>query len=121
MCNFRLGFTLIEVLIALVVLSIALTAIIMAISTNSRSMFYLTNKTAADWVALNAITEIQLGLIKLNPGQSLHGQANMLNSSLNWEASLKPTIHPFVSQIDVMVSRQGATLIHMIGYINNDI
>jgi general secretion pathway protein I len=57
-----LGLTLIEVLIALAIVSIAMTAIIKAVSQNIRSTDYLQNKTIAMYVARQALTERQLGL-----------------------------------------------------------
>jgi general secretion pathway protein I len=59
------GFTLIEVLIALAILSIALTAIIKATSQNIRDTAYIQHKMIAHYVALDVINAARAGLINL--------------------------------------------------------
>lgn len=63
--NKRAGFTLIEVLIALAILSISLTAIIKATSQNIKDTAYLQEKTLALWVGLNELNEARAGYIRL--------------------------------------------------------
>ena len=54
------GFTLIEVLVALVVVAVAMTAAILAVSERTRDGTYLRDKTLAHWIAMNIITERRL-------------------------------------------------------------
>jgi general secretion pathway protein I len=54
------GFTLIEVLVALVVVAVSMTAAILAVSERTRDGTYLREKTLAHWIALNVITERRL-------------------------------------------------------------
>jgi len=61
--NMPSGFTLMEVLIALVILAISLTAIMKATSSDIKKTQQLTNLTAAHYVAMNALSLVQLGLI----------------------------------------------------------
>jgi general secretion pathway protein I len=54
------GFTLIEVLAALVIVSLGMLGVIEAVTQNARNGTYLRDKTLAHWVAMNVITEQRL-------------------------------------------------------------
>jgi general secretion pathway protein I len=54
------GFTLVEVLVALMIVAIALAALMVAVSGTARTSGYLRDKTLAQWIALNRITEVRL-------------------------------------------------------------
>ena len=58
------GFTLVEVLVALMVVAIGLAALMVAVSGTARSSAYLRDKTLAQWIALNRITEVRLNVTK---------------------------------------------------------
>ncbi len=111
------GFTLIEVLIALLILSIALTAIIKSTSQNIRDTLYIQKKTIALWVGNEIMNEIIAGLRKppMAP-DALKDKSTMLNETWSWAASLKPTPNPNIQEIDVAVS-QRTPLIHLVGYL----
>ncbi len=49
-----------EVLVALVVISIALAALLRGVSDGTRNARYLRDKILANWVAMNYITEVQV-------------------------------------------------------------
>jgi general secretion pathway protein I len=118
------GFTLLEVLVALTILSVAFTAIFMSISTNSRNLLYLENKTAANWVALNAIAEIQLGLIDLSEKKvQLMNNEYLLDKNWTWDAHIQATQFANVSRIDVNVAQivDSKVIIHVVGYLRNEI
>ncbi|MEJ2609630.1 MAG: type II secretion system minor pseudopilin GspI [Candidatus Thiodiazotropha sp.] len=53
------GFTLLEILIALAILSIALTSIISVAANQSINVAYMRDKTLAHWVAMNQMSELQ--------------------------------------------------------------
>jgi general secretion pathway protein I len=113
----KAGFTLIEVLIALVILSIALTAIIKATSQNIKDTLYIQKKTIALWVGNQIINEITLGLRKppITP-DTLKDESRMFNETWSWDASLKPTPNPHIQEIDVNVY-QHTQLIHLVSYL----
>jgi general secretion pathway protein I len=54
------GFTLVEVLVALMIVAIGLAALLVAVSGTARSSGYLRDKTLAQWIALNRLTEVRL-------------------------------------------------------------
>ncbi|MDR3492524.1 MAG: type II secretion system minor pseudopilin GspI [Gammaproteobacteria bacterium] len=99
------GFTLIEVLIALAIISIALTAIIKATSQNIRDTAYLQDKMIAHWVGLQVINEVRADVLKLS-NSSLSNETEMLGKNWQWQASLADTPNPAIKKIDVSVSRK---------------
>lgn len=58
------GFTLVEVLVALMVVSLGLTALMVTVSGTARSSGYLREKTLAQWIALNRLAEVRLNVNK---------------------------------------------------------
>lgn len=59
------GFTLIEVLVALMVVAMGLAALMTAVSGAARTSGYLRDKTLAQWIALNRLSEVRLTANKL--------------------------------------------------------
>jgi general secretion pathway protein I len=64
------GFTLVEVLVALVVVAIGLAALMVAVSGTARTSGYLRDKTLAQWIALNRLAEVRLTVNKLAQSSS---------------------------------------------------
>ncbi len=62
-CGIR-GFTLVEVLVALMVVAMGLAALMIAVSSTARTSGYLRDKTLAQWMALNRLSEVRLNLNK---------------------------------------------------------
>jgi general secretion pathway protein I len=58
------GFTLIEVLVALVIVALGLTALMVAVNGTARTSGFLRDKTLAQWIALNRLTEVRLNMVK---------------------------------------------------------
>jgi general secretion pathway protein I len=54
------GFTLVEVLVALMIVAMGLAALMVAVSGAARTSGYLRDKTLAQWIALNRLTEVRL-------------------------------------------------------------
>jgi len=54
------GFTLIEVLAALVIVSLGMLGVIQAVSQTASNSVYLRDKTLAHWIAMNRVTETRL-------------------------------------------------------------
>jgi general secretion pathway protein I len=64
------GFTLVEVLVALVVVALGLTALMLSVSGTARASGYLRDKAIAQWIALNRLTEVRLNLQQSKLGAS---------------------------------------------------
>jgi general secretion pathway protein I len=58
------GFTLVEVLVALVIVAVGLGALMAAVNGTSRTSGYLRDKTLAQWIALNRLSEVRLNATK---------------------------------------------------------
>jgi general secretion pathway protein I len=61
------GFTLVEVLVALMIVAIGLAALMQTVSSTARTSGYLRDKTLAQWMALNRLSEVRLNLTKFGP------------------------------------------------------
>lgn len=102
--NSHSGLTLIEVLIALAIISIAMTAIIKAASQTIRSTNYLQNKTLALWVAREVIVEVRVGIIKLpGSGEQMTEPRNILNQNFYWQLDEEETSNDNIKKITVNV------------------
>jgi len=112
-----------EVLVALVILSIAFTTIFRSISSNAKNILYLQNKTAANWVAMNVIAEAQLKIINLTESKSQTSHKEiMFDKNWYWNAVVQATPNPYMSRIDVGVrqTENSEAIIHLTGYLRNE-
>jgi general secretion pathway protein I len=88
------GFTLVEVLVALIVVAMGLAALMVAVSGTARTSGQLRDKTLAQWIALNHISEVRLNVNKSGSGSgstltsgSLSGSASSPSSSASSSSS----------------------------------
>ncbi|MBA2647989.1 MAG: GspI family T2SS minor pseudopilin variant LspI [Legionella sp.] len=96
------GFTLIEVLLALAVITIALTALLLTTAQNISNTQRIKEKTISHWVAMQGVTMIQLNLIQLTPNST---QATKLfDKPWFWRATLLPTPVQKMKQLIISVS-----------------
>lgn len=103
-CRKQFGLTLIEVLIALSIISIALTAIIKATSQNIRTTGYLQTKTIAMWVGQQVLNEARVNLLRLpNSPDTLKQSTTMLGHDWFWEADQQDTPNKRIKKIEVKV------------------
>lgn len=84
------GFTLIEVLIALAILAISLTAIIHAANVNIKSSQRLRDITIGEWVLEDSLHFLRLGVIKPQGGQTTQ-ETTMADKTLKWQAQVNPS------------------------------
>lgn len=112
------GFTLIEVLLALIILSIGLTSLLKANSNNIHYATRLKEKTFAHLVAMSAIADIQTQTIKLTAGHESTHSTHMFGTTWYWRAKVIPTPVASMQQINVAVSSQktGPFTNSLIGY-----
>lgn len=98
------GLTLIEVLIALAIVSIAMTAVIKAASQNIRSTGYLQDKSMAMWVGQTVLNEARVNVLRLPfaPGQ-LKESTTMLGRDWHWQATKERTPNKNICKIIVSV------------------
>ena len=99
------GFTLIEVLLALAIISIAFTALLKATAQDIEATHRIKDKTISHWVAAQGIAMIQLGLINSQGNQTISEVTTLFNQRWYWRATLKATPLPKVQAITVTVSK----------------
>lgn len=93
------GFTLIEMLIALVIVSVAFTAVIFSVNQNVRTLLALQRKTAAIWLAEDVITRAQIGFLRADSGSD-----TLLTYPMRWRITSKNTQNPKVIELTVTVT-----------------
>jgi len=96
------GFTLLEVLVALAIVTIGMAALLGALSSSADTVSYLRDKTFAQWVALNQITTLRLSGQQAQPGDS-DGDTDYAGRTWHWRQEVTATEVPGVVRIDVKV------------------
>ena len=101
------GFTLIEVLVAMAILSIALIAIFRNTSVTIKNAQYIQDKNIAHWVAVNVMTRAEVGLINLpTAGNMMSGEEIMLGQTFLWQLSSKNVQDLPMLQLQVRILNQ---------------
>lgn len=100
-CNKERGLTLIEVLIALAIIAIAMTAIIKSTSQNIRGTSYLQTKTIATWVAEQQLNEARIGIMKVS--DEMNGKTTMLGQTWYWRLTPAETPNKRIKKMTVKV------------------
>lgn len=112
------GFTLLEVIVALVILALTMTGLVTSIGDGANNQSAIEERTFAQWVALNQIAEMQLSESKVQLGNS-NGVAEMAGRQWEWQQLIEKTSDPLVHRIIVTTSREGqeSKLSRTIGYL----
>ena len=97
------GFTLVEVLIALAVASLGLSAVLAMGTQSIDTSRSLRDRTLALYVGLNEITELRLSGEFPDPGRS-NGETEMADRLWRWEYVISETGVESLRRIDVAVS-----------------
>lgn len=99
------GFTLIETLVALAVLSVSAVAILGAVQAHVARIGALETRAAASWAAETHLAELSLGL---QPA----AQASVLGIGFTLAATLTPTADPDLSRVDITAAEGADGPIH---------
>ncbi|MBS0417098.1 MAG: type II secretion system minor pseudopilin GspI [Proteobacteria bacterium] len=99
------GFTLIEVLVALVIVAVGMGVLMSTLTSSAKNVVYLQDRTFAEWVALNQITLLRLQLQKgqLPPQTSTNGDIDFAGRSWHWRQDVKASEVPGIDRIDFKV------------------
>src|ERR1044071_5214127 len=97
------GFTLVEVLAALVIVSLGMLGVINAVSQTASSGAYLRDKTIAHWVAMNRLTEVRLENQQPSIGKS-SDDVEMAGRRWRWNMEVTQTAVESMRRIDVAVA-----------------
>lgn len=99
------GFTLMEILVALAVVGIALAALLGASGRATRDAAELRDRTYANWVAQNVLTEIRISPETLDTG-TRRGTEMMVGQNWAWTAEINAAALPSLRQIVIRVGRE---------------
>lgn len=97
------GFTLLEVLVAVLLLGLALTALVRLAGLEARATAQLRESTFAQWVAANALAETRLAEPFPPPGRR-EGEATMAGRRWRWRLDVQPTDEPSIHRLEVQVT-----------------
>lgn len=120
------GFTLIEVLVALMIVALGLTALMVAVSGTASASGYLRDKAIAQWIALNRLTEVRLNL-QQKPGQNGDtGELDVANRKWHYDTRYFDTQIPSMHRVVVRVwagpaDQKGNPLGEYTGFLGSDL
>ena len=115
------AFTLVEILVALAILAIALTAGMRALAQATDTAGALKARTLALWVAQNRLAAAQIAI----PWPALgnySGDATQANATFAWRAVVSATPNPQFRRIDITVGEPGTpdyALAALTGFLGN--
>jgi len=96
------GFTLIEVLVALAIVTLGMAALLSTLSASAEGASWQRDKTFAEWVALNRLAEARLALQRPTKGKS-DGEVELAGRKWKWSQEVVETEIKGVMRIDVSV------------------
>jgi general secretion pathway protein I len=96
------GFTLVEVLVALVVVSLGMLAVIQAVGQTASNSTYMRDKTIAHWIAMNRVTQARL---EQQPPKidETSDEVEMAGRKWRWTMEVTQTPVDTVRRIDIKV------------------
>ena len=117
------GFTLIEVMVALVIVGVALPALLKALYGQVDGTAYLRDKTVAHWVASNKLAESRIRLARENTmfrGER-SGTETMAGQDWYWRMTSEQTEVEDFYRLEIQVSRdddrEGTPLYTVVGFM----
>jgi general secretion pathway protein I len=100
------GFTLIEVLVALVIVAFGMGAVLAALSSSAENISALREKTLAEWVAMNQIADTRLNLNAPQPGVTQGDVKDFGDENWHWRQDvIAVDAIPGLMEIAVRVER----------------
>jgi len=103
------GFTLIEVLVALVIVALGMSALLETLSASAGNIAALRTKSVAEWIAMNQIASVRLTLAAPAIGSRAGDVRNCAHSNWHWQQQVAAVdAVPGLLSITVSVRRTGA-------------
>ncbi|HEY4749006.1 MAG TPA: type II secretion system minor pseudopilin GspI, partial [Steroidobacteraceae bacterium] len=96
------GFTLIEVLVALAIVTVGMAAVLGTLSSSADTLAYLRDRSFAQWVGLNQIATLRLSGQQTATGNS-DGDTDFGGRKWHWRQEVVATQIPGVVRIDIKV------------------
>ena len=115
------GFTLVEVLVALMIVAIGLAALMTTVSGAANASGYLRDKALAQWIAMNRIAEVRLNLQKFGQNSD-KGEVDYANRHWHYDTRYYDTSFPSMRRIVVRVwagkaDEKGSPLAEATGFL----
>jgi general secretion pathway protein I len=110
------GFTLIELVVALAVLAIGMTAVLHASSQAGYAGAFLKQKTVAHWVASNQAAELSINRQWPDPGV-ITGTETMAEQTWRWEAEVQSTAVPELRLVTIRVSLNDEEMASLVTFL----
>jgi general secretion pathway protein I len=98
------GFTLVEVLVALVIVAFGMGAVLAALSSAADTTARLRDKSLAEWIGFNQISTVRLALTAPADGKST-GQLDYAGARWYWQQEVEELQVPGIKRISVQVKR----------------
>ena len=99
------GFTLIETLLALFIISVLFVSVMKGLGTHSKTLFHIENKTIATWVAHQEMNKTLLQQQALQTGR-FQGTKEQGGRVWHWLKKVAPSQFPGVLRIEIEVATE---------------
>lgn len=96
------GFTLIEVLVALAIVTVGMATVLATLTSSADTVAYLRDKTFANWVALNQIALVRISG-QVPPTGKSDGDTDFAGRKWHWQQQVNTTAVPGMVRMDVSV------------------
>jgi type II secretion system protein I len=119
------GFTLVEVLVALVVVALGLTALMVAVNGTARTSGFLRDKSLAQWIALNRLSEVRLNVTKFGQNTDT-GELDFGSRKWHYDTRYFNTSIPSMKRVVVRVysgdaKTKGNPLAQAVGFLGSSL
>lgn len=119
------GFTLVEVLVALVVVALGLTALMVAVNGTARTSGFLRDKSLAQWIALNRLSEVRLNVTKFGQNTDT-GELDFGNRKWHYDTRYFDTSIASMKRVVVRVYKgdaktKGNPLAQAVGFLGSSV
>ncbi|HWX80873.1 MAG TPA: type II secretion system minor pseudopilin GspI [Steroidobacteraceae bacterium] len=119
------GFTLVEVLVALTIVALGLGALMVAVNGTARTSGYLRDKTVAQWIALNRLSEVRLNINKFGQNTDT-GELDFANRKWHYDTRYFDTSVGTMKRVVVRVysgdaKTKGNPIAQSIGFLGNSL
>ena len=104
----NLGFTLIEVMVALTVVAVTLPALLFLLSQQIDGTAYLRDRSIAQWVAADRVAEVRLAVAKSQSARKgvIAGASDRAGRTWNWRSEIRDTPVPGFMRLTVTVTAE---------------
>ena len=100
--RFQRGFTLLEIMVALMIFATAAVTLTKSLTESARSISAIEERQFADLVAHNVLIDI----LRDGYGTNTSGKESMAGFDFIWQRSVEQTPHPDIRRVDISVSLQ---------------